>query len=39
MGDRGECWGWDGLGFKLGLDGVVEESVWAKLMAQVGDPL
>lgn len=31
--------GWDGLGFKLGLDGVAEESVWAKRMAQVGDPL
>lgn len=30
MGDGGECWGWDGLGFKLGLDGVAEESVWAK---------
>lgn len=39
MGDGGECWGWGGLGFKLGLDSVTEESVWAKLTAQVGDLL
>lgn len=37
MGDGGECWGWGGLGFKLGLDAVTEESVWAKLTALVGD--
>ena len=39
MGDRRECLGWGGLGFKLDLDEVAEESVWSNLMAQVGDPL
>ena len=28
-----------GLGFKLGLDAVTDESLWAKLTAQVGDLL
>ena len=38
-GGRRRVLGWGGLGFKLDLDEVAEESVWAKLMAQVGDHL